>query len=720
MSAFTGLRRAAGMSAPEIACRIRQEAAKRMERVAGVVRPSDGARGAGDGDRRVPRLPDGWREVFRSRFFPGAARGETPVLTAGVMGGEGEPVLAAAERIRRGRFDLLGYDGLWFGDPVDWHLDPISGKRAPLVHWSRVDPAAVGDVKVIWELNRHQWLLPLGVAYRLTGEERYAESFAGYLQEWMRANPTGVGINWASSLEAAVRLVAWCWALALFEGSRVFSSDLAERLAGGIASHARHIERYLSFYFSPNTHLTGEALGLLYAGLLLPALPRSARWRSLGRRVLIEQCGHQIHPDGVYVEQSTCYQRYTAEIYLHLLILADRNGIPLPAAVTRQVRALLDFLLAVRQPDGAMPEIGDADGGWLLPLAARSYRDMRGIFAVAAALFDRSDYASAAGGPAPELLWLLGPEGMARFEAHSAPGAGRAASRLFAAGGYAIMRSGPERSGHQMIFDVGPLGCRVSAGHGHADLLGIQCAVFGAPFLVDPGTYGYADAGWRGFFRGTAAHSTVRIDGAEQARPAGRFKWQERPGARLRRWCSTESFDFADAEHDAYARLPDPVHHRRRVLFLKPRCWIIVDDLAGRAEHRVELQFQFAPEVEVTPGPPARASIAGGRGLLLVPFSTRPLQGSLHRGETDPPRGWVSAGYGRRVPAPMLVYSAAARLPLRILTALIPVTDHRAAPPVIVPLTGGAEALVGLAFDDGGSVRFDGPGLPQIIPGRER
>src|SRR5437867_3690414 len=144
-------------------------------------------------------------------------------------------------------------------------------------------------------------------------------------------------------------------------------------------------------------------------------------------------------------------------------------------------------------------------------------------------------------------------------------------SRLFADGGYAVMRSDWGPLGHQLILDAGPLGCGTSDGHGHADLLSIQVAAFGTPYLVDAGTYCYTtDREWRDFFRSTAAHSTVVVDGVGQAIPAGSFRWDGRPRARVRHWRSTTAFDLVDAEHDAYQRLPDPVLHRRRVIFVKP------------------------------------------------------------------------------------------------------------------------------------------------------
>jgi hypothetical protein len=369
---------------------------------------------------------------------------------------------------------------------------------------------------------------------------------------------------------------------------------------------------------------------------------------------------------------------------------------------------MLDFLLALRRPDGTVPEIGDADGGWLLPLAGRRPLDVRGIFSTAAALFGRADYAWAAGGPAPETLWMLGPEGLDAFDALCPAPPSAHASRLFPQGGYAVMRDTWQADGHVLVLDAGPLSSPLS-GHGHADLLSIQCSVFGQPYLVDPGTYAYtADPEWREFFRGTAAHSTVLVDGETQAAPAGAFRWTAYPRARLRQWISTDSVDFADAEHDAYHHLSDPVTHRRRVLFVKPRYWVLVDDLDGAAEHRLELRFQFGPaEVKLGEELSARARVGPGSALVVRPFATVPLTAEVRRGERRPIAGWVSPDYGQRRPAPVLIYSAAARLPVRIVTVLLPM---RAPWRPAVAALWRESRLVGVAFGNGESVSFDEDG----------
>jgi hypothetical protein len=686
------------MGLAEMSCRVRQGVSKWLDRRADPGRTSLGRAAAVDLiDRCLAEMP--------TRFFVGAHDPRVPALLHQRFTDSARRIIAAADRTLEKRFDLLGYRALSFGDPIDWHLDPVAGRRAPLVHWTLLDPldaATVGDHKIVWELNRHQWLVGLGQAYRLSDDERYAHAFVDSIREWHRANPPGMGINWASSLEAAFRLISWCWALSLFRGSPALTESFRADLAESIARHARRIERYLSYYFSPNTHLTGEALGLFCAGTLVPFLPASPRWRETAAEILIREADRQILPDGVYMEQSTCYQRYTAEIYLHYVILASRNGIPVPERVLRRLESLLDALLALRGPDGTLPQIGDADGGWLLPLEARLPGDGSGIFSIAAVVFGRGDYAWASGGPRPDVLWLLGVDGAQAFDRLEPGPPAAPASRLLPDGGYAVMRSDWGSGGDQIIFDVGPLGCRISGGHGHADLLSIQASFRGQPYIVDPGTYGYtADEGWRGHYRGTAAHSTVEIDQVGQAEPRGAFGWVSRPRAHVIAWKSTPALDSATAEHRAYGRLADPVVHRRTVHFVKPRYCLIVDDLEGALEHRVNLRFQLAPmSVTLDPSGWIRAGRDSTKGLLIHAFATSPLKTLILEGETEPKQGWVSSDYGRHHAAPVLVYSLTAMLPVRLISLLVPTEHLSASPPSVSPLTEDGW-LRGLTLDDG-------------------
>jgi hypothetical protein len=342
---------------------------------------------------------------------------------------------------------------------------------------------------------------------------------------------------------------------------------------------------------------------------------------------------------------------------------------------------------------------------------------------VAAAFFKRADYAWAARGPAAETAWLLGPTGCDAFDALEPAPPQWLPSRLFQVGGCAVMQGGWERDAHQLLLDAGPLGCRVSGGHGHADLLSIQCSVFGRPQLVDPGTYCYtAHLNWRDHFRGSAAHNTVVIDRKSQAVSNGPFSWRRRPQAQLRRWISSPSFDYAEADHDAYRRLPDPVRHRRRVLFVKPRYWVVVDDLLGDDVHQVDLSFQFRPGALAEAGDGwMRATGPEGRGLLVRAFAATPLQVETHEGCVEPIRGWMSPDYGLRVPAPQLVYTALEQLPLRIVTLLVPLDDGVPPPQaILVPATDGVNLMFGDAQETirvgDRQITVACTGRPDIVP----
>ncbi|MDP1930772.1 MAG: alginate lyase family protein [Gammaproteobacteria bacterium] len=637
-------------------------------------------------------LQSGFRAASPLRFFAGASDVLVPELINLYLPQARLDIIKSADAVCAGEFDTLGYGRLRFSDKdnhhkINWHLDAVSGKVSPLLHWSRINPldfSQVGDHKVVWELNRHQWMIELALAWQLTGEERYALVFMQRVRAWMQDNPPGIGINWCSSLEVSYRLISWSWALVMFRNCEALSAHMHLSMTSWLQAHAQHIERYLSVYYSPNTHLTGEALGLFYAGVLFPDITDAERWRTLGRKLLLEQLTRQVHDDGVYFEQSTRYQYYTVEIYLHFMILSQRHGDTLPENFSARLQSMLDFLLNLRRPDGSFPQIGDTDGGCLLPLVHRGSGDFRALFSVAAALFRREDYAWAAGGSTPELICLLGPPGHYGYLAlkHKAPAV--IASRHYPEGGYVIMRSDWRTRGHQLILDVGPLGCPDSAAHGHADLLSIQCSAYGDNYLVDPGSGNYtADPYWRNYFRSTHAHSAVTVDGLSQMEPDGPFGWRgPRSRVNLHSYDTTPLLTLVDASHDAWAHLPDPVVHRRRIMFVRQRYWVMVDDLSAQQEHEFALHFQFAP-IAVTLEGNGWVRAYGERGscLQMHVSASSLVNCTISTGERHPAAGWISDNYGHQAPAPALRCTARSALPMRFITILLPQAEADADTP---------------------------------------
>jgi hypothetical protein len=565
-------------------------------------------------------------------------------------------IVERARRIVAGRFSLLGHRDLCFGNPPDWHLEAVTGKRAPLVHWSRInylDAETVGDKKITWELNRHQYFSILGRAYWLTRDEGFAATFAAHLNDWMDGNPPKVGINWASSLEVSLRAMSWLWACYFFKDSPHLAPALFLRTLKFLYVHARHLETYLSTYFSPNTHLTGEALGLYYLGTLLPEFRAAPRWRSLGRRILLDALDFHVRADGVYFEQSSYYHRYTADFYTHLYLLTEANGESIEAELKDKLKALFDHLMYIQRPDGTTPLFGDDDGGRLVQLDERAANDFRAALSNGAVMFARGDYKYAAEEAAEETLWLTGAQGQKAFDKLEAqPPFER--SRAFRDGGYYVMRDGWGHTDNYLLLDCGPHGA-VNGAHAHADALSFELAAHGRTLLVDPATFTYTGSkGMRDLFRSSAMHNTLVIDNESSSVPDGPFSWKHIAGCKERSFLSHERFDFFEGEHNGYERLSAPATHVRSLLFIKGGYWMMRDRVLTRGAHRYDLHFHFSPdaspvvemeadEVSVFEKPDAAA------GLSIVAFGKG--------GRWQVGQGLVSRCYGESQAAPVCTFN---------------------------------------------------------------
>ena len=454
--------------------------------------------------------------------------------------------LAPAEKICQHRFDLLGYQDLDFGTPIDWHLDPVHGKRAPRKTWYQIpflDFDLIGDHKIIWELNRHQHLVTLAQAWQSTQDGRFRAEILAQWTHWQRENPYPIGINWASTLEVAFRALSWLWV-------RHFLGDFHDDLLRALYLHGWYIERFLSTYFSPNTHLLGEGVALFSIGLLCPQIADAPRWQARGWKIVLQQAETQVCPDGFHFEQSVYYHIYALDFFQFARTLAAKNALAIPPSFDRTIEKMSDALAALSQA-GRPPNFGDDDGGRVI-------------------------------GSPPRPL---------------APSPARSVA-LPSAGIY-TMTSPPS----QLFIDAGPQGA-LTAGHGHADALSIQLITNGRPVLIDPGTFCYV-CPERERFRGTAAHNTLQVDGRDQAQPHGPFAWTCMPETTVDRWHIGETFDFFAAHHNGY----HPVIHHRWVFGLKPKFWLVRDLVTeprplGR-RHLLGLHWHFLDERDIAILPPA-------------------------------------------------------------------------------------------------------------------
>jgi len=520
-----------------------------------------------------------------------------PVAAALAGSAYAAEVLRLAQQIVAGSFPLFG-ETVELGAIPAWREDWKTGQESGLDYFKRVpylDPDEVGDHKRVWEPARHQHLVLLAQASLLGAGQECLAVIERQICDFCDTNPFQRGMHWASALEVAFRALSWIWIDHLV--GRRLEPSVRERLRLCLYRHGCHLENNLSIYFSRNTHLLGEAVALHALGVVYPNWPQAGKWRRTGADLLATEIEFQVLPDGADFEQSSSYHIYALDLFLFHWLLAGR-----PAAMRPQLEAMGVYLDTLGGRDGCMPLLGDDDGGRMFhPYGDRRAFYQATIVTSAIALQQKALPVDLASAP-EQAAWWLGATALQATEREALP----PSSRRFPDSGLVSMTSG----GTQVLVDAGGFGSR-RGGHSHADSLQILIRQQGRELLIDPGTYTYvSDRERRNWFRSTAAHNTVRVDGVEQGEMDYPFGWRSRPDVSVAEWLPGEAEDRVTAVC-RYGGLT----HRRSVVFSKPNRVDIVDEIdAGPGVHTAEQFWHFGDGAAGCLVLPDGAAVERGRG----------------------------------------------------------------------------------------------------------
>lgn len=633
------LKRLRAMSPAELLYRVRQSVhAKLEERGLGLACPSE------------PRGTSGkaWCNDFANQF-------------------DVAEYTLAADRILAGRFDIFAMRDVELGFPPIWNQDPKTRIEAPLVFGKTLnyrDERLVGDIKYLWEPNRHLALVTLAQAWRLSGETKYLEGCQCLLDSWFEQCPYPLGVNWVSSLEHSVRLMNWCFAWHLLGGdeSPLFDGEAGEAFRGrwlrSVFEHCHFIAGHFSLYSSANNHLLGEFMGLLVGAVTWPMWPESEGWKKVGLEGFESEALRQNGLDGVNREQAVYYQHEVMDMMLLCGLICRANGIQFGAAYWERLECLMGFLVALMDRAGNVPMIGDADDAHMVCLSKEpNWSLYHSLLATGAVLFRRGDLAAKAGHFDDKSRWLLGDREASTFAALPRPDRENPLTSFPESGYYLMGARFGEPNEVRAVVDCGPLGYLSIAAHGHADALSFLLSAGGSEFLIDPGTYAFhTHRKWRNYFRGSFAHNTLRVDGADQSVIGGNFLWLHKANAHCDLALLEGEHQIFRGHHDGYRRLEDPLTHLREITFDATSDFFeVIDELRCAKEHEIELCWHFAENCVVRFSDGVVVAESGTTRLTMAmdECSLTPL---LLCGEEDPPAGWVSRSFDVKRPTMTLVW----------------------------------------------------------------
>jgi len=576
--------------------------------------------------------------------------------------------------LMRGNIGFFGYPSMDFGQPINWHRDPLTGISSPLVFGKSLNyrnDRVVGNVKVIWELGRHQHLIPLAVAYAVSGNTDYKKAVVSQIEGWIQDNPYGLGIHWCSALEVALRLTAWAMIHSLFvlrdgqEGlfKAVESPDL---LGNSIYCQSRFIRHFLSRYSSANNHLIGELTGLFVACSVFDCGDKGRLWASFAQKELEKEALLQVYSDGVGKEQAFYYQLWVLEYFLLCWLVGERSDLPFSREFTNKITLMAKFLRDVAPAGGEVPQVGDADNGFVTRFS-ESWPDAPyfDVLSSVKVIFENCLFDSIV----PEkAFWyaLIADNLLSNQLTEEKCKNTNNYPVIYQEGGYAILGG----NGMHLLFDAGSLGYTSIAAHGHADALSICFSMDNIWWLVDPGTYEYhSNPVWRNYFRGTSAHNTIRIDEQDQSEIGGAFLWNRHAHAHLVNYTDEAEQQYAIGEHDGYKGL-GLIHQREVMLLPHVQEMLIQDRIRGSGHHEAEIYFHFAAEVSLHKQGDKWIATRKDTDKCIQLEVDGAWQWDQIFGQESPPLGWFSGELGSKLPANTLRGSYTGSFPVELKTKI--------------------------------------------------
>ncbi len=420
-------------------------------------------------------------------------------------------------------------------------------------------------------------------------------------REWISANPAGQQPAW-HPYPTSLRIVNWCKA-----------APRETQILTSLYEQAAYLYRHLETHLLGN-HLLENARALIYASHFFGDQGEASKWGKQGLEIYRTQTSEQILPDGGHFERSPMYHALMLEGYLDVLNLLGpiEENENLSGPLVDAARRMTGFLVALTHPDGQFAQFNDTARGEVLSTSRLV-------------------------GYAEKVL------GDAKFPT----------STSFEETGYYVY----EDADAYFVIDGGSIGPDYLPGHAHADIFSYELSIDRHRWIVDTGVSTYEAGPERSHERGTAAHNTVTVDGADQAECWGSFRVARRFSPSGVSYQQGEDGASFQGRFDGYASLlGDDITHERRISIEAGGQAIQVEDtVAGRGQHCIESRIHLHPDVEVEAREADSIQLSRGEHRVHI---------TVNQGKLQFDKGWHAPEFGMRKETDVLVIQVSKELPV--------------------------------------------------------
>ncbi|UNY97489.1 heparinase II/III family protein [Zhouia spongiae] len=450
-----------------------------------------------------------------------------------------------------------------FKGEIDWQANPF------------------GDPEWTFMLSRHRFWLDLGKSYMLTGKEKYAKEFIDQAKHWIDNNTITDKTKWTTwrRIEAGIRMENWIKSFEYMKNSKYVTPEFLEKFLLSIAAHADYLDSQFNGHSRTSNWGVIEFSGLFSAAVFLSEFKNGKKWQESAADKLHECIQNQILEDGTQWEQSPMYHNEVMHCFMNTVLLAKRANIKLTDRLINRTKQMAYANLDWQKPNYNEPLLGDSDDN-----------DLRDMLTTAAVLYnDRTLKSRAYDELNYENYFLFGNETNTTYKA-----LGEKLPEFLSAyqsnAGDLYSRSSWGEDAFYSSFHMR----RIGGGHSHDNLLHFTLFAYGQDYLVDTGRYTYMYNKWRQYFKENTAHNTLGVDNLTNSIYNGSWSNKFEAKSEGPYAIMEDSFDYAEAINKAYLRLEDPVLMKRRMLYLKPDVWLLVDSFEAEKDHVYSQYFNFA------------------------------------------------------------------------------------------------------------------------------
>ncbi len=456
-----------------------------------------------------------------------------------------------------------------FKDSIIWNYNPF------------------GDSEWTFMLNRHKYWIYLGIAYNLTKNEKYLITFEKQIDSWIE----NVDIfsdeykDCSRTIELGIRCINWIKSLELFKSSSDFSQEKKKKIGDSLLEQCKIlIKNYDDFRTLSNWGIM-QNCGIIVFSIYFKEYEETKEFLDIAMNRLEHQCKIQILPDGVHWEQSPMYQNEVLNCILEVAIIMKKYKMETPIFILETIKKIGYANLYMKKPNHHQPMQGDSDD-----------TDLRDIITRCAYILN--DEVLKFGGYNEidfESYWELGSESVKNYKLISELEPEFTSISLKESGNF-YLRDRFSEKGNYLWFRCGSIG----SGHGHGEQLHFDLTCNGENFISDPGRYTYIEGNKdRDYLKSCYAHNTTIVDNIPFTKFNGSWGIEESAYTLNTYDLLGKDFDYVEGGHLGYINLLVPVVTFRKIIYIKPDLWIIIDEFKTDGAHNYSQIFNIEPDKKI-------------------------------------------------------------------------------------------------------------------------